>query len=40
MISYKPPLGWNSWNYFGKNVSERIITETADAIVETGLKDA
>ncbi len=35
-----PPMGWNSWNPFGKNVSESVIRETADAMVSTGLKDA
>ena len=34
-----PPMGWNSWNPFGKNVSEQVIRETADAFVSTGLKD-
>lgn len=35
-----PPMGWNSWNPFGKNVSEKLIRETADAMVSSGLKDA
>lgn len=35
-----PPMGWNSWNPFGKNVSEQVIRETADAMVNSGLKDA
>ncbi|WP_167613449.1 glycoside hydrolase family 27 protein [Maribellus sediminis] len=36
-----PPMGWNSWNYFGKNdINETIIRECIDAIVESGLKDA
>src|SRR5512146_1776749 len=35
-----PPMGWNSWNKFGCNVSEQLIRETADAIVSTGMKDA
>ena len=33
-------MGWNSWNPFGKNVSEQVIRETADAMVSSGLKDA
>ncbi|CAI9275332.1 unnamed protein product [Lactuca saligna] len=32
-----PPMGWNSWNHFGCNISESMIRETADAIVSTGL---
>ena len=35
-----PPMGWNSWNKFGCNVSEDLIKEMADAMVETGMKDA
>ncbi len=34
-----PPLGWNTWNTFGDKISEQLIKESADAIVETGLKD-
>ena len=36
----KPPMGWNSWNTFGENINERLITETADKLIELGLKDA
>ncbi|MGD2035514.1 MAG: glycoside hydrolase family 27 protein [Bacteroidales bacterium] len=35
-----PPMGWNSWNYFSCNVSEDLIKEAADAMVESGMKDA
>lgn len=35
-----PPMGFNTWNKFGCNVSDRLIRETADAIVATGMKDA
>ena len=35
-----PPMGWNSWNKFGCNVSEELIKGVADAMVESGLKDA
>lgn len=34
-----PPMGWNSWNVFGKNINEKVIMETADAFVSTGLRD-
>jgi alpha-galactosidase len=33
-------MGWNSWNHFGCDVSERLIRETADALVASGLRDA
>lgn len=39
MLVQKPPMGWNSWNTFGENISEKLLMETADAIVSTGLKD-
>jgi alpha-galactosidase len=35
-----PPMGWNSWNKFGCNVSEDLIRQTADAMVSSGMKDA
>ncbi len=39
-IARTPPMGWNSWNKFGCNVSESLIREVADAIVSSGMKDA
>ncbi|WP_410597394.1 glycoside hydrolase family 27 protein [Amycolatopsis sp. lyj-23] len=35
-----PPLGWNSWNSFGCNVSESTIHQAADALVSSGMRDA
>lgn len=35
-----PPMGWNSWNRFGCDIDERMIRETADALVESGLAEA
>lgn len=39
-LAKTPPMGWNSWNRFGCNVSEQLIRETADAMVSSGMKDA
>ena len=39
MIINRPPMGWNSWNTFGHNISEKLIIETADIMVSSGLKD-
>jgi alpha-galactosidase len=39
-LALTPPMGWNSWNKFGCNVSEQLIRETADAMVRTGMRDA
>lgn len=35
-----PPMGWNTWNKFGCNVSEQLIRETADAMAASGMRDA
>lgn len=32
-----PPMGWNSWNHFSCQINEKMIRETADALVSTGL---
>lgn len=40
MLAKKPPLGWNTWNTFGENISEALILETADKLIEYGYKDA
>ena len=39
-LARTPPMGWNTWNKFACNVSERLIRETADAIVASGMRDA
>jgi alpha-galactosidase len=34
-------MGWNSWNWHGKkDINEKVIYETIDAIVKAGLRDA
>ena len=35
-----PPMGWNSWNTFSWNIDENLIKGAADAMIETGLRDA
>ena len=39
-LGLTPPMGWNSWNTFTWNINDALIRETADAMVESGLKDA
>jgi len=39
-LALTPPMGWNSWNKFGCNVSEDMIKGMADAVVKSGMKDA
>lgn len=40
MILKTPLMGWNTWNTFGEDINERLLMETADAMVESGYKDA
>ncbi|HEY3372170.1 MAG TPA: glycoside hydrolase family 27 protein [Prolixibacteraceae bacterium] len=39
-LAMTPPMGWNSWNKFACNVSEKLLKETADAMVTNGMMDA
>ena len=39
-LAVTPPMGWNSWNKFGCNVSEEMIRQMGDAMVKSGMKDA
>jgi alpha-galactosidase len=39
-LAATPPMGWNSWNHFGRNVSDADVRAAADALVSTGMKDA
>ena len=40
MILKTPPMGWNTWNTFGEDINDRLIRETADVMVESGLLSA
>jgi alpha-galactosidase len=39
-LAETPPMGWNSWNKFGCNVSDKLIREMADAMVSSGMQAA
>ena len=39
-LALTPPMGWNSWNHFGCNVSAALIEREADAMVASGMKAA
>jgi alpha-galactosidase len=39
-LAATPQMGWNSWNKFACDIDEKLIRETADAMVKLGLKDA
>jgi alpha-galactosidase len=39
-LAQTPPMGWNSWNKFACDVSEKLIKETAEAMVSSGMQAA
>jgi len=39
-LARTPPMGWNSWNAFAVKIDEKLIRETADALVASGMKAA
>jgi len=39
-LALTPPMGWNTWNKFSCNINEKLIRESADAIVASGMKEA
>jgi alpha-galactosidase len=39
-LAKTPPMGWNSWNLFRRQVNDKLIREIADAMVKSGMRDA
>jgi alpha-galactosidase len=39
-LAKTPPMGWNSWNKYDCNISEKIIMQMADAMVSCGMQAA
>ena len=39
-LSLTPAMGWNSWNEFACDVNEDLIKTMADAVIESGMRDA
>lgn len=35
-----PQMGWNSWNTFQTKIDEKLIKETADAMIANGMREA
>jgi alpha-galactosidase len=35
-----PPMGWNSWNHFAGKVTDADVRAAADAMVDSGMRDA
>src|SRR5690606_19169070 len=34
-----PPMGWNSWNKFACNIDADLVTEMADAMIDSGMAE-
>ena len=39
-LARTPPMGWNSWNCFHKDINEVRIRQIADVMVTSGMRDA
>jgi alpha-galactosidase len=39
-LAMTPPMGWNSWNAFEKEIDEKKIKAIADAMVSSGMREA
>ncbi|MDH6110170.1 hypothetical protein P3T36_006666 [Kitasatospora sp. MAP12-15] len=39
-LAKTPPMGWNDWNTFGCNVSEKLVEQIADTMVASGMQQA
>ncbi|MEO6982514.1 MAG: glycoside hydrolase family 27 protein [Edaphobacter sp.] len=39
-LALTPPMGWNSWNHYHRNVTDAVIRAQADAMVSSGMRDA
>lgn len=40
ILAQTPPMGFNTWNTFGSDISEQMLLEITDVIVEQGYRDA
>ena len=38
-LGLTPQMGWNSWNKFGCNITEDLIKETTELIIQLGLHE-
>lgn len=39
-LALTPPMGWSSWNNYGDRINEKVIIDTIDKMVSSGLRDA
>ena len=40
VLAATPPMGWNSWNWFNRKVTDADIRQAADIIVSSGMREA
>ncbi len=40
MLAQTPPMGWNSWNTFGRDINAEVVKGTVDKFIELGLDKA
>ena len=38
-LALTPPMGWNSWNVYGKEVTAEVVMRMGDAMVASGMRD-
>ena len=38
-LALTPPMGWNSWNVYGAEVTAEVVMRMADAMVDLGMRD-
>jgi alpha-galactosidase len=39
-LAQRPPMGWNSWNHFGRRVDDATVRAQAEAMVSSGMREA
>ncbi|MFL6438068.1 MAG: glycoside hydrolase family 27 protein [Terriglobales bacterium] len=39
-LARTPPMGWNSWNHFHRQIDDKTVREIADAMATNGMRDA
>ena len=39
-LALTPPMGWNSWNTFQANISEKLVMQTVDSMIQSGMAAA
>jgi alpha-galactosidase len=39
-LAATPPMGWNSWNHYHRDINDALVRAQADAMVASGMRDA